>query len=301
MGSVLIWNSSPKAGGWHGNSFYQPGRLVSLLEMTLATMFDLNLVPIHTSGMRMALNIQKKIPDRIIVAEFLERLKAIDEICEKFELANARNRYGEFARYFKSGGYPTIEAIEAQLNHALDAFISDLDSRKFVYVPADNGQFFEQGNLLGQLVYDVFEDARIDAKAAGNCLALDFNTAAVFHMMRAVELALYAIAKRLKVKKVGKTPISESDWGKIIEEIQSKVDYNFRKQWPPNKKKPKPTAAKKKRTENFKFLLIECAAIKDLWRNTVSHSLRNFTATEARGILDHVKKFMERAAIEVSS
>ena len=54
-------------------------------------------------------------------------------------------------------------------------------------------------------------------KAAGNCIAADLNTAAVYHLMCVIEIGIRDLARLLKVKKV-KThvPIEFGTWTKLL-------------------------------------------------------------------------------------
>jgi hypothetical protein len=66
--------------------------------------------------------------------------------------------------------------------------------RKFAIVQPDRSQYAEVDQLFGSQVYAAFPSARRDIREAGNCLAVDAGTAAVFHLMRAAEVALRALA-----------------------------------------------------------------------------------------------------------
>jgi hypothetical protein len=87
----------------------------------------------------------------------------------------------------------------------MEAIEKELAQRKLVFIPPNLVEYLEQEKLFGDAVYENFPSARGDIRDAGNCLAAGLNTAAVFHLMRVVELGLRALAKKLHVKKVKKT------------------------------------------------------------------------------------------------
>jgi uridine phosphorylase len=78
----------------------------------------------------------------------------------------------------------TAESICGALRELRQAIENELASRKFVMIENDKLDFFEQENLFGKQVAKAFPLARNEIRSAGNCLAMDLNTAAVFHLMR---------------------------------------------------------------------------------------------------------------------
>lgn len=75
----------------------------------------------------------------------------------------------------------------------------DLLQHSYFLIPQSRRAYFEQPDLFGPKVTEVFEDATQDIAAAGRCIALDEWTAAVFHLMRAAELALQRLADDLGI------------------------------------------------------------------------------------------------------
>ena len=73
-----------------------------------------------------------------------------------------------------------------------------LQNAKFAYIPTTDAKYFENDRLLGDAVFEVFEEALQDVKDAGNCLALAMHTACVFHLMRIAEWRLRAFRRLRK-------------------------------------------------------------------------------------------------------
>src|SRR5690606_2199938 len=92
-------------------------------------------------------------------------------------------------------------------------------------VPPEKAKFFESDELFGTEVATAFPSARQDIKDAGNCLALDLNTAAVFHLMRVMEVGVKAMARHLKVRiKAGLDYVTLGEMAKKIDaKLQSKT------------------------------------------------------------------------------
>ena len=111
-------------------------------------------------------------------------------------------------------------------------------------VPA-RANYVDHNALVGPEVDQAFPSARDDIREVGNCLAADSNTAAVFHMMRAVEWALRALASDLGLwrlpqrRRSGRTkwtPVEYSQWEHIITQLHTKVDVKLEKLRPGPKK-----------------------------------------------------------------
>jgi hypothetical protein len=180
-------------------------------------------------------------------------------------------------------------------------FLNDLAECKFLRVPKGLHSYVDSDALLGFTVAKAFASARPDLKAAGNCLAADCNTAAVFHMMRAVEWALRALGTHLgfrqlrAVKKSGKrkyVPISHLEWEKIIDQLQVRVDRRIEKM--------RPGKRKQEAQEFYYPALQEVRAIRDAWRNHVMHSRAEYSEEDATAILGHVRRLMTTLATKVS-
>jgi hypothetical protein len=182
--------------------------------------------------------------------------------------------------------------IESGLKGIQWAIDKELLSLDFAFIPPKKARFFEKDDddaLFGKAVYDHFESARPDIRDAGNCIAADLNTAAVFHLMRVTEIGLHALVNELGVTTIGKknAPIEFRMWGEIIGHIQSNMDSLLQ---------GLPEKEKREKSQFYHGLLIECEAIKELWRNPVSHSGKSYSESEAMSVFVHVKDFMTRLA-----
>lgn len=173
--------------------------------------------------------------------------------------------------------------IESHLQGIQWSLDKELLPLNFVHIPVGKWKLFEKDgddSLFGKKVYKKFKPARTDIKSAGTCVALDLHTAAVFHLMRATEIGLIALARHLKVHTVHKNkPIEYATWGEILNGLQQAI-----------------ASRPKTEMEHYQSLIIECNAIKDLWRNPVSHSAKFYNKDEAMSVLTHVKEFMTRLA-----
>jgi hypothetical protein len=204
--------------------------------------------------------------------------------------------------YLAQNATADISTLAADVRVARDALMTASARHKFLRVAANLGGYVDQSELFGHDVFGKFPSARADVREAGNCLAADCNTAAVFHMMRAVEWGLRSLAASLGLMRITRRkkggavkdhiPLPYSDWEHILNQLQGRVDAKIAKL--------RPGKRKQDLQEFYYPALQDIRGIKDAWRNHVTHTRREYTATEALAILEHVKRFMVTLATRVS-
>ncbi|HZM05087.1 MAG TPA: hypothetical protein VFC44_18975 [Candidatus Saccharimonadales bacterium] len=176
-----------------------------------------------------------------------------------------------------------------------DAIRQDFHRRAYVQIREKNRGLYEIPiNVFGADLYQKFETARMDIKEAGNCLALELNTAAVFHLMRIIEYGLRAIASALRVKT--EKPIESCDWGQLIRATRNHIQTR-RKEFG-NGSKPK--KGEKDALNAYETLIDHANVFRFYWRNNTMHSRSVYSNKEAEGVYDQVKEFMDRLAQQLS-
>ncbi len=116
---------------------------------------------------------------------------------------------------------------------------------------------------------------------------MELYSATVFRMMRVSEHGLRVIARRLKVtvSDNGKRiPIEYADWNKVITAIDNKIRYARRSM---------SGAKKEARLNYYSDGLERCSAMKDLFRNPVSHTRTRYTHGGALDVIERVRHFMQ--------
>ena len=159
---------------------------------------------------------------------------------------------------------------------------------QFAFIPADKVEYFEQHDLFGEGVSSAFPSAQPEIKDAGNCLAADLYTAAVFHLMRAAEHGLRALARHLRVKM--SVQLEYACWEEVIRAIDKKLVVLRTK----SRGKKKSEAL-----EFYRLTLSECEMMKDVWRNPVAHARRRYNEVEAISVCSRVRDFMQRLSERV--
>jgi hypothetical protein len=179
------------------------------------------------------------------------------------------------------------QLVESDLVHFFEQFWMELGKQRFAFISPDRHRFFQQDDLFQLGSPPPFPAIAQDIKDAGNCLAADLSTAAVFHLMRVAEWGLRSLAKKAGVR-VKKTPLDWAEWRTLIDGIRVK--------------KVVPIAGKRRGPkkdadlEFYRGLLGEFEAFKDVYRNQVMHSRRTYDHREAESAMLHVGEFLRRLA-----
>jgi len=220
--------------------------------------------------------------------------------CEEAQWPEANERLGNLLNIlsgadlgcppFFRGKLPTAEKVKIALGELDMAIVMELEARQFVVVEKDKGSFLEAINLFGEAVIAAFPSAADDIRAAGHCIALDLNTAAVFHLMRTAEIGLRTLAKKLGIKL--KHPLEFAEWGTVIDACNVRLTAL------------KPITRGKKKAaqlELYANAVSECRAFKETWRDCVMHARRSdFSSKEAETVFERVCAFMRRLATAMS-
>jgi hypothetical protein len=215
-------------------------------------------------------------------------------ICEHLKLDESLILLREFDGITKNKpcSYQTINAL---LESCANSIRREVGWIRFALIPKDKIHFFDQeldkpffGNepVFGEKIDNAFPAARIDIKNAGTCLALNLNDATIFHLMRVVEVGLRDLAKKLKVK-VPKTPIEYATWEKVLEHME--IEISKMKQLSKGKKKSEALAF-------YRGCMGEFHGFKDVWRNNIMHTRKNFNEHDAMSAFIRVRAFMQRLA-----
>jgi hypothetical protein len=203
---------------------------------------------------------------------------------------------------FEKNEYFDLGSMSTELRNVREAVHMELGRHRFLRILPERSNCTDNKNLLGDEVATAFPSAVPDIREAGNCLAAECNTAAVFHLMRAVEWGLRALCAELgirrvkhKIKKSGRicyTPIEYAEWERILDELQGRVDKKIQRL--------KRGVGKQDLQQFYYPALQDIRAIRDAWRNHVMHTRDEYTHEDADGILSHVKRLMNSLATRVS-
>jgi hypothetical protein len=186
----------------------------------------------------------------------------------------------------------TKQSLGAELRNICEAISMEAQKKKFLYIEADRSEYIG-GHLFGVDVFTAFPSAANDISSAGNCLAVECHTAAIFHLMRAVEWGMRSLCADLGLTKTKRkrrsgryvyVPIEYSEWEKLLDQLQDRVDAKL--------SRLKRGVQKQKLQEFYYPALQDLRGFRDAWRNHVMHSRAEYTREDALAVFSHVKRFM---------
>jgi len=205
--------------------------------------------------------------------------------CVQIELYAALHRCDLFLTALRDGLMWSELGHQAQA--LLDAIEGELKSRRFAYVPAEKAQLHDKFRITWSGALSNFPETESDVRDAIDAYALGLGTSCVFHLMRVAEKGLRRLAGKAGVKLTHKgkpMPLQFGDWDKVITGISNKISAARTKPLGP------------KRQEKLQFYsdaADHCLYMKDIWRNEISHTRREYNDAEALGVINRVKDFME--------
>lgn len=160
----------------------------------------------------------------------------------------------------------------------------------FINIRPDLAAHLQTADTFAKTISAAFPSAVPEVREAGNCLAVSSNTAAVFHLMRAAEYGLRALARDRRVK-VPKGPLALATWEDIIKELE-KAEMAIQGY-------PK-TLAREKQFEFYHGAMMEFKRFKNKFRNNVMHTRESYDSHQAKSAFDHVADFMTILASKIS-
>jgi hypothetical protein len=180
----------------------------------------------------------------------------------------------------------------AEVRQLRESLFAALSRIKAFRVPPERVEYIDLPTAWHEAgILPWFPDAIYDIEAAGECLAMDLNTASVFHSMRIAEHGLRWLARKLKVKLTDKgkpMPITHATWDKVITGVKNRIAAARAG-----------SAGVKKQNELARLAraVDQCDYMKDIWRNDVAHARREYNSADAKAALDRVRDFMQSLAV----
>jgi hypothetical protein len=162
-----------------------------------------------------------------------------------------------------------------------------LGENRFFQIDKKHTKFYEPLDPpFGQTVANKFPSMAVfEIDEAAKCMALDRTTACVFHLMRALEIAIGATRRCLGIS----DPIKPADrnWAKILKLIKDAIDSR-------NVAPSAWTVAHD--AEFFAEIHVSLDAVKNVWRNATMHVENKYTEEEAQRIWDATRGLMMKLA-----
>jgi hypothetical protein len=122
------------------------------------------------------------------IDDVVDCVRKIKELCEESGWEQARMKASMVDTYIKyNRDWCDWSSFAADLRNIYDVLMSEMWNAKLVKVLQPYYEHVNNDSLIGGEFNKKFPSAVGDIREAGNCIAVDCGTAAVFHLMRGVE------------------------------------------------------------------------------------------------------------------
>ncbi len=176
------------------------------------------------------------------------------------------------------------EAIINLIVHFQKLMIEALLEPSFFAIPKHRRPLYSDKALFGSGVDSSFPDCTRDIGEAGKCIAMDRWTAAVFHLMRVLELGLRKLAGDLNVQ-IPPDELSRKPMGLILNECRTTLNKGMQS-----------SQFGKNERDFYEEALAFLESAKNAWRNYVDHGRYNYSEEEAIEVFNAVRSFMRQIA-----
>lgn len=172
-----------------------------------------------------------------------------------------------------------LHQIAGGMEQIVVGFGDEMDGRKFFTMTPKFANLYEPDKpLFGEKVEAAFPSSSPEIAEAGKCMALGRWTAAVMHLMRALEPALRALQDAADVE------VPKEQWDQILNQVEAKIK-TIRKR-----------SHGKKDEQWFSEAAAHFRFLKDAWRNYANHLHERYDEERAEEIFNSVKGFMRHLA-----
>jgi len=178
---------------------------------------------------------------------------------------------------------PDADEIAGQLSAIVKLVKQEAGKRIIFCVRKDKSDVLTRNFKVWSAIAEAFPSADSELLSALRCYQFEENTACVFHLMRAAEHGLRALARERQVTFPNK-PIEWAQWQNLLTEIDKRVDV----QWAHSSPGPAKDAA----LGFYKGAVAHFHAFKDKYRNAVMHVRRQYDEHDALQAINQVRDFM---------
>jgi hypothetical protein len=171
--------------------------------------------------------------------------------------------------------------FESHMKEVWSRLCDELEDQKLYCITEREAEALRPvSEVYGSQVAVKFNALIFDLEEASKAIAFGRGTAAVFHLMRAIEGAVAQAGEVLNVTVVDKYDRG-LEWGKIISNMKTPIEAMD---------KADPRKADWSEVQTLLF------HVKDAWRNTTMHPKQTYTLEEAAEVLAAVRAFLRRLA-----
>ena len=218
------------------------------------------------------------------IRQFLKEFNSFLEIFGNYpELAVSSECVRDILEWLEGGRQLTHGNAMERLGELNRTIERELRSRVLLVIPSELLPYLSNPNPFGDEVANRLPEALRDIKEASLCIALGVSTAAVFHLMRVMEIGVQKLGDNLHVPLA-----SEKNWQNILDEVDKAI-----------KAFPQSTPEEKERRSIYAACSVNLYNVKLAWRNPVMHPTASYDEKEARDIYLNVKAFIQHLVWKV--
>jgi hypothetical protein len=241
--------------------------------------------------------IKKRMEEGIGLAEILFRAV---ELPDCLSAVNAAKYQWGKPLLDVSSAHAIAQRLQADIIAALQRrqFLRVADDRLDL-LPHARGEKLNAGvlALVGTKTLTAFPSSESDFIEAANCLAAECNTAAVFHLMRAAEGGLRALASDREAAFKNK-PLDQQEWGTILSHLDGCIrDLRLSSAtcWSDQ-------SLKDTQIRFYSEVVAELRQFNEAWRRHLSHAREDgiYDRDYAASVFKHVHLFMQKIADRIS-
>lgn len=210
--------------------------------------------------------------------QVLDRLTELVSMLGKLHVPVTRTAINRLAEELIREGC-TYGSIAPLARDVWGRLYDELSACLFLYVDPAGAALYEGKHPFGEPVSERFPSALLDIEEAGKCLALHRATACVFHLMRAMEVAL-----RVLMTDMGEPydPKVHTDWTVLLSKCNQHIGSAGAKQ------------------DFYRDAMTMLTSVKFSWRNPTMHLRNVYTEETALDVWNAVRIFIRHLATELS-
>ena len=264
---------------WHDHPF----RLISWLEMNKFGATEFYAIGAFFESVSGVITSQpQEVPP-----EGRERIRAIlDSIaksCGNISLKQSalatKRLHGEL------GEHMSKEALITNLRSVTQLIHSEMETQLFLWVPEHRSEWFSKDaeTILGAECCARFPSAQREVEESAKCYAAGRFTASAFHLTRATEAGVKALAKAINF-----TPPNDN-WTLVFRQMGNEFKL-------PQTQRP---AHWQTHGDFLEDIWADLRAVSKAWRNDIAHLVDTYTEEEAKGLLDVIPIFLRHLATKM--
>jgi len=213
--------------------------------------------------------------------------KKVKKGCQQFNLPASVQACDDLKELSKDHhvSVQQIQLILLELNKRIEV---ELQAHVYLYIPKEDSSFYakpldEWGDTI-----TAFPSIRYDIEEASKSLALQRNTAAVFHLMRVMSAGVKAMGKSLNEPALDAS--HNLTWDNVLRRCAKESEKEFKDMspvWQSDK-------------QFFATATAKLYAVKDAWRNPNAHEIGDkYTSEETLDIYRAIRSFMRQLATKL--